>query len=303
PAPPGSQRKPPAFPTSSPTPAATWPSPISVTPSCPSARSPTCSASPRRKPSSAPSSAGAGRPPANSAAPPGPGKHPFSSGGQRHALATERSIGAVRHRRPEKRRPPYGSCASACRVVNATRWPPDGASVQSAIGGREKRRPPYGSCASACRVVNATRWPPGGASVQTAIGGRKNADRPTNHRHQRAQWAPMTDFHPACCAPLREHWPLPFPMPGPTLVSTLFQADRLQPDNFVACAIPAVPGASKRQCEYLAGRLCARHALHRLTGQADVPAVGEDRAPHWPAGVVGSITHSQGQAAALGAST
>lgn len=113
----------------------------------------------------------------------------------------------------------------------------------------------------------------------------------------------MTDFHPACCAPLREHWPLPLPMPGATLVSTLFQADRLQPDDFVACAIPAVPGASKRQCEYLAGRLCARHALHRLTGQADVPAVGEDRAPHWPAGVVGSITHSHGQAAALVAST
>src|SRR5690606_26895531 len=188
-------------------------------------------------------------------------------GGQRNALATGRSIGANRNRRPEKRRPPYGSCASACRVVNAT------------------------------------RWPPGGASVQTAIGGRKNADRPTNPRHQRAQWAPMTDFHPACCAPLREHWPLPLPMPGATLVSTLFQADRLQPGDFVACAIPAVPGASKRQCEYLAGRLCARHALHRLTGQADVPAVGEDRAPHWPAGVVASITHGQGQAAALVAST
>ena len=39
----------------------------------------------------------------------------------------------------------------------------------------------------------------------------------------------MSDFHPACCAPLREHWPLPIPMPGARLVSTLFQADQLQP--------------------------------------------------------------------------
>src|SRR5690606_25746754 len=107
----------------------------------------------------APSSAGAGRRPANSAAPPGPGKPPFSWGGQRHALATERSIGAVRHRRPEKRRPPYGSCASACRVVNAT------------------------------------RWPPGGASVQTAIGGRKNADRPTVRAHRRAGWSTQRVGH------------------------------------------------------------------------------------------------------------
>lgn len=110
---------------------------------------------------------------------------------------------------------------------------------------------------------------------------------------------PMTDFHPACCAPLREQWPLPSPLPGARLVSTLFQMDRLQPDDFISCAIPPVPGAAKRQCEYLAGRLCARHALRSLTGQPGIPAVGEDRAPRWPAGVVGSITHSHGQAAAL----
>ena len=113
----------------------------------------------------------------------------------------------------------------------------------------------------------------------------------------------MSDFHPACCAALREHWPLPFPMPGARLVSTLFQADQLQPGDFVSCAIPGVPGVAKRQCEYLAGRLCARHALHALTGQPGVPAIGEDRAPRWPAGVVGSITHSHGQAAALVART
>ena len=33
-------------------------------------------------------------------------------------------------------------------------------------------------------------------------------------------------------------------------------------------------GVAKRQAEYLAGRLCAREALRRVTGQPGVPAVG-----------------------------
>ena len=110
---------------------------------------------------------------------------------------------------------------------------------------------------------------------------------------------PMSHFHPACCTALREHWPLPFALPGTRLVSTAFQSEGLQPDDFIRCAIPPVSGAAKRQCEYLAGRLCAREALHSLTGQPDIPIIGVDRAPCWPDGVAGSITHSHGQAAAL----
>src|SRR5690606_27649753 len=113
------------------------------------------------------------------------------------------------------------------------------------------------------------------------------------------QNAPMTTLAPDCCTPPQPHWPLPQPLPGAYLVTTRFDAARLHADDFARCEIPAVPGASKRQCEYLAGRLCARHALWQLTGHASVPAVGEDRAPQWPAGIVGSITHSAGHAAAL----
>src|SRR5690606_32903724 len=44
------------------------------------------------------------------------------------------------------------------------------------------------------RVVNASRWPPGGASVHTALGGRKDADRPTPapplEGGQRPRWPP-----------------------------------------------------------------------------------------------------------------
>lgn len=55
----------------------------------------------------------------------------------------------------------------------------------------------------------------------------------------------------------------------------------------------AVP---KRRSEFLAGRACAALAL-RQAGQAeDVPRHG--RAPIWPAGVAGSITHSRDRAIA-----
>ena len=55
-------------------------------------------------------------------------------------------------------------------------------------------------------------------------------------------------------------------------------------------------GVSKRQAEFLAGRLCALEAIRGLTGKPFVPPVGEDRAPQWPQGIVGSITHSAGWA-------
>jgi enterobactin synthetase component D len=42
----------------------------------------------------------------------------------------------------------------------------------------------------------------------------------------------------------------------------------------------------KRQREHLAGRLAAFHAL------GAIPAIGENGAPRWPAGIFGSISHS-----------
>ena len=58
----------------------------------------------------------------------------------------------------------------------------------------------------------------------------------------------------------------------------------------------AVP---KRQNEFAAGRRAARAALRKL-GHTDVPIpAGEDRAPLWPKGVFGAITHDDGLAAAL----
>ncbi len=50
----------------------------------------------------------------------------------------------------------------------------------------------------------------------------------------------------------------------------------------------------KRRREFAAGRVLAREALARF-GVPHAPLLNdEDRAPHWPSGVVGSITHTQG---------
>jgi 4'-phosphopantetheinyl transferase EntD len=54
----------------------------------------------------------------------------------------------------------------------------------------------------------------------------------------------------------------------------------------------AIPGIEKRQREFAAGRRAARQALGQIgLPSAAIPA-GADRAPLWPDGVAGSITHS-----------
>lgn len=53
----------------------------------------------------------------------------------------------------------------------------------------------------------------------------------------------------------------------------------------------------KRQREFLAGRLCAAHAL-RAAGLAEEVGL-QDRAPIWPKGAVGSISHSDARVVAV----
>jgi enterobactin synthetase component D len=110
----------------------------------------------------------------------------------------------------------------------------------------------------------------------------------------------MTErYFPTCCTPPEARWPAPLNAPDAHLLHTRFDPSQLQADDFVRCRFPPARGVAKRQTEFLAGRLCAREALHRLSGIADTPAVGEHGAPQWPTGVVGSITHGAGRAAAV----
>ncbi len=108
-----------------------------------------------------------------------------------------------------------------------------------------------------------------------------------------------TTYLPPCCSPLSDHWPLPYPLAGVALISTHFDPNRMQREDFQRCAIAPVAGVAKRQAEYLAGRLCAREGIRRVSGRASVPVVGADRAPQWPAGMVGSISHGSGWAGSL----
>jgi enterobactin synthetase component D len=58
---------------------------------------------------------------------------------------------------------------------------------------------------------------------------------------------------------------------------------------------------AKRQAEFVAGRACARLALREVGAPPGDVGIGPMRAPVWPAGFVGSITHSAGVAAAVAA--
>ena len=64
-------------------------------------------------------------------------------------------------------------------------------------------------------------------------------------------------------------------------------------------AIPVQRACRRRQREFALGRDCARRALAQLGVEAcDVP-VGERGAPQWPEGFIGSISHTDGYAAAV----
>ncbi|WP_040260875.1 4'-phosphopantetheinyl transferase family protein [Pseudomonas massiliensis] len=116
----------------------------------------------------------------------------------------------------------------------------------------------------------------------------------------------MTAPLPACCSPVTWDCPLPVPT-GAAFANCGFQPSHLAADDFQRAGIIRPPSiersVAKRQAEFLAGRLCARAALGRLgLPGCDLP-IGTDRAPGWPTGFCGAITHGDGWAAAIAAPT
>lgn len=103
------------------------------------------------------------------------------------------------------------------------------------------------------------------------------------------------------------HWPWAQKLPGARLINTRYDPRAFTPDAFPDCQILLPPeltdAADKRKTEYLVGRICAREAVKHITGQPAAPSLGADRAPCWPAGTAGSLTHSRGWAAAIVASS
>ncbi len=73
-----------------------------------------------------------------------------------------------------------------------------------------------------------------------------------------------------------------------------FQAEGLELPSSLRFAV------KKRQIEFLCGRLCAKRCMESLGfDQTPTVLVGEDRAPIWPAGLVGSISHTDRLATAI----
>jgi 4'-phosphopantetheinyl transferase EntD len=68
--------------------------------------------------------------------------------------------------------------------------------------------------------------------------------------------------------------------------SQLFQYYDISIPASIALAV------TKRQAEFLAGRLMARQALALIGHEGFTVAIGDDRTPIWPNGIIGSISHS-----------
>lgn len=89
----------------------------------------------------------------------------------------------------------------------------------------------------------------------------------------------------------------------PAAFALRFNAQELRDDDFARHGIVCPPSVArsvpKRRAEFLAGRRCAFQALHDLGCHIGDLPIGPDRAPVWPSGVLGSITHAGTIAAAV----
>lgn len=88
---------------------------------------------------------------------------------------------------------------------------------------------------------------------------------------------------------------LSWPQLGFDAVSCSYDPKAFADCQFELCGIPFDPSLRRaipvRKAEYLAGRLCASQALAKI-GAYGAVKVDPDRSPRWPAGTVGSISHS-----------
>ncbi|WP_033482414.1 4'-phosphopantetheinyl transferase [Xanthomonas citri] len=93
----------------------------------------------------------------------------------------------------------------------------------------------------------------------------------------------------------------------PDVIALQFDYSGFAVDAFaafgIACPSSIERSVVKRQAEYLAGRRVAREALCRAgIAEVDLP-IGPSRAPLWPSGFVGSISHCEGLAVAIAVSS
>ncbi len=98
------------------------------------------------------------------------------------------------------------------------------------------------------------------------------------------------------------HWPFSHAWPGCFFSSMEYSAATADLAADLPQSVPAT-GSGKRRSEYIAGRICARQALRQFMPGAAMPGrQAGGRAPLWPEGSCGSISHSHGTAVAIAAS-
>lgn len=82
-------------------------------------------------------------------------------------------------------------------------------------------------------------------------------------------------------------------------VATRFTRDDGPSASGIALPAAIARAAPRRRAEWLAGRRCAGEALRLLTGHVSCPGMAPNRAPIWPQGILGSISHSGSSAIAI----
>lgn len=114
---------------------------------------------------------------------------------------------------------------------------------------------------------------------------------------------PLTDLQTASAGFLTDIRQEDSRGPGAVLVTASYHATAFSQALFEAMSIPCPDtlnrAVEKRRADYLAGRAMARAAMS-LLGHPPAPVgTAPDRAPLWPAGLTGSISHARGRCACL----
>ncbi|MCT4557833.1 MAG: 4'-phosphopantetheinyl transferase superfamily protein [Pelagimonas sp.] len=90
---------------------------------------------------------------------------------------------------------------------------------------------------------------------------------------------------------------------GTALAQGRFDQKQFSADLYTRLGIPFPDrlerAVAKRQADYLAGRVMARYALHALGRSETHIPTAQNRAPIWPQGIRGAITHTSGRSACL----
>lgn len=95
----------------------------------------------------------------------------------------------------------------------------------------------------------------------------------------------------------------PADQPDSLLVTAAFDLSCFDESLFAACQLPSPDSLNKavrkRRAEYLASRVVARYAFACLGVEAAILSNDADRAPVWPVGTSGSLSHSHQRIALL----